>query len=315
MSMPPRPGFFARETSTRTLSFEESQFFDAVDGSITFDGSPNNIFWLFFFVLLGPLKKKISYDVLPDVHKFVQFDDAMILIITENIVSSGSSSAEATSLEYWMNMASEHPSSQFTILADRSDYSIHQHNVHVRIGDIHSLDDDTFDFVHVLRVIPKPTMTRVLEELIRVTKPGGCIQTVQFELKAKGKGPQLLLDFIKRNEEEQQTVLNKSVHVVQESSNSFELENAQSRDPSGFELLLGLIKDIIRSEKLMRNPSINQDNNDNGEEVKHSRSDAKITDIVGDDDKSTNYILDALRNKPQAIEFANSVKLVEKLAY
>ncbi|KAG2225004.1 hypothetical protein INT45_000125 [Circinella minor] len=268
MSMPPRPGFFARETSTRTLSFEESQFFDAVDGSITFDGS-------------------------------------------------GSSSAEATSLEYWMNMASEHPSSQFTILADRSDYSIHQHNVHVRIGDIHSLDDDTFDFVHVLRVIPKPTMTRVLEELIRVTKPGGCIQTVQFELKAKGKGPQLLLDFIKRNEEEQQTVLNKSVHVVQESSNSFELENAQSRDPSGFELLLGLIKDIIRSEKLMRNPSNKQDNNDNGEkkEVKHSRSDAKITDNVGDDDKSTNYILDALRNKPQAIEFANSVKLVEKLAY
>ena len=42
-------------------------------------------------------------------------------------------------------------------------------------------------------------------------------------MKAKGKGPQLLLDFINRNEEEQQTVLNKSVHVVQESSNSFEL--------------------------------------------------------------------------------------------
>ena len=80
-------------------------------------------------------------------------------------------------------MASEHPSSQFTILADRADYSIHQHNVHVRIADIRSLDDDTFDFVHVLRVIPKPTMTRVLEDLIRVTKPGGCIQTVQFELK------------------------------------------------------------------------------------------------------------------------------------
>ena len=93
--------------------------------------------------------------------------------------------------------------------------------------------------------------------------------------------------------------------------------NAQTQDPSGFELLLGLIKDIIRSEKLIRNPSVKQDNNDHGEkqEAKHSKSDAKVTGNVDPDDKSTNYILDALRNKPQAIEFANSVKLVEKLAY
>ncbi|KAI9278708.1 hypothetical protein BDA99DRAFT_492916 [Phascolomyces articulosus] len=162
----------------------------------------------------------------------------MILIIIENIVSSGTSSAEAAGLEYWMNMAAEHSSSQFTILADRADYNIHQHNVHVRIGDVRSLDDDTFDFVHVLRVIPQTSMTRILEELIRVTKPGGCIQTVQFELKAKGKGPQVLLDFISRNKEEQSTALNKTVHVVQESSNSFELGNHCKRKTLFFLVLL-----------------------------------------------------------------------------
>ncbi|KAI9499180.1 hypothetical protein BDB00DRAFT_924455 [Zychaea mexicana] len=282
--MPSRPGFLRGTSSSRTLSFEESQFFDAVDGTITFEG----------------------YNVLSDVHKFVQFDDAMVLVVIENIGSSGTSSAEAAGLDYWMNMASEHSSSQFTILADRADYKIHQHNVHVRIGDVHSLDDDIYDFVHVLRVIPQTTWPSLLEELIRVTKLGGCIQTVQFELKAKGKGPQLLLDFIGRNQEQQRAVLNKSVHVVQESSNSFELGNARSRDPSGFELLLGLIKNMVRSEKLMANPP-------EQEEEEEVDDDNEGDDAAGDDEQSRG-IMDALRNGPQFFELANSVTLVEKLA-
>ncbi|KAI8144694.1 hypothetical protein BJV82DRAFT_605896 [Fennellomyces sp. T-0311] len=289
-NQPARPLFPRADSSSRTMSFEESSFFDAIDGSIEFDG----------------------YDVLPDVHKFVHFDEAMILIVIDNIASEGTSSAEAKGLNFWMEMSSEYENSQFTILADKADYNIHQHNVHVRIGDVHTLDDDTFDFVHVLRVIPQNTWPQVLEDIIRVTKPGGCIQTVQFELKSKGRGPKFLRDFIRRNQEQQQLVLNKSVHIVQESTKSFELGNARSRDPSGFELLIGLIRNMVRSEKLLANPRQASEGDNEPEDEDEDEDDL---DLDGDSEEVDEGILAALRSKSQGVELANSVTLVEKLAY
>ena len=84
------------------------------------------------------------------------------------------------------------------------------------------------------------------------------------------------------------------------------IESARSRDPNGFELLIGLVKNMVRSEKLLANPR--QADGEQDEE------DAEVN-LNGDEEEVNQEIMDALRTKSQGVELANSVTLVEKLAY
>ena len=84
------------------------------------------------------------------------------------------------------------------------------------------------------------------------------------------------------------------------------IESARSRDPNGFELLIGLVKNMVRSEKLLANPRQSDGEQDEeGDEV----------NLNGHEEEVNQEIMDALRTKSQGVELANSVTLVEKLAY
>ncbi|KAJ3064661.1 hypothetical protein HDU98_011955 [Podochytrium sp. JEL0797] len=53
-------------------------------------------------------------------------------------------------------------------------------------------DDNTFDYVHQRMIfigIPKNKWTQVVQELIRVTKPGGFVELVEFDLQSFNSGP------------------------------------------------------------------------------------------------------------------------------
>lgn len=84
-------------------------------------------------------------------------------------------------------MASQHPTSQFILLvSSKGNWTIHRHNVLVHevhdLGDL-DYDDGTFDFIQLRRPVSHEIWPRALKEMVRITKPGGCIQTIEFKIK------------------------------------------------------------------------------------------------------------------------------------
>lgn len=83
-------------------------------------------------------------------------------------------------------MATQNPTSEFVVLSTAEPRGSISKPSNVRIeheGRLKSFATNTFDFCHLQRVVSQSDWPRCVKELVRVTKAGGCIQMVQFELK------------------------------------------------------------------------------------------------------------------------------------
>lgn len=80
-------------------------------------------------------------------------------------------------------MATKYPTTRFTFLVDILSRPLQQQqqpiNVRFQTGNLKDLQDDTFDLIHFQR----PLAMRELDDIIALSKPGACVQTVQFQIK------------------------------------------------------------------------------------------------------------------------------------
>lgn len=75
-------------------------------------------------------------------------------------------------------MATRYPTTRFTFLVDMFKPIQQLHNIRLHTGSLKDLHD-TFDLIHFQR----PLAMSELEEVIALSKPGACVQTVQFQIK------------------------------------------------------------------------------------------------------------------------------------
>lgn len=76
-------------------------------------------------------------------------------------------------------MATKYPATRFTFLVDMLRPLQQPNNVRFQTGHLKDLHDDTFDLIHFQR----PLAMRELDDVIALSKPGACVQTVQFQIK------------------------------------------------------------------------------------------------------------------------------------
>lgn len=200
---PRRPPFPASFSS----SFAGSQYFDAIDGTVHFDG----------------------YELLSDIHRFIHFDHTtkVLVITTHDLISSPES--------FWMDMATRYPTTRFTFLVDMLKPIQQLHNIRLHTGSLKDLHD-TFDLIHFQR----PLAMSELEEIIALSKPGACVQTVQFQIKVQNGELIPSRPFTPH--------IHHRLHLIRGSTRWYKLAEARRRDPEGYQQLMRLMKQMF--EKL-----------------------------------------------------------------